>query len=92
MTFKEILEKAKKFDIPVWKLLVVSEVTCQFEDLSDEDVEKICEFIYEWVMHTEMPADELCSLIKTCLEENLFTLKDFDSNWDKITDILNDRI
>ena len=91
MTFQETLEVAKKNNILAWKLVVAYAVSIDM-DLPEENYEQVCEFIYDWVSHTSMDVDELCDLISDCLEENLFTLEDFDSDWDKITDILNDKI
>ena len=92
MTYQEILERAKRFDIPAWQLLAANEVNCQFEDLSKEDFETLSDFVYDWIMDTDMPVDELCRLIKDCLEDEVFTLDDIRNDIEFVRDELNERI
>jgi len=92
MTYQEILERAKRFDIPVWQLLAANEVNCQFEDLSSENFELLSDFVYDWIMDTDMPVDELCRLIKDCLEDKVFTLDDIKNDPEFVRDELNERI
>ena len=92
MTHKEILERAKRFGISAWQLLAANEVDCQFEGLSDEEFELLSDFVYNWIIKTSMPVDELCSLIKSCLNEKVFTIQDIRHNYKFVKEKLNERI
>lgn len=92
MTHKEILERAKRFGISAWQLLAANEVNCQFEGLSDEEFELLSDFVYDWIIETSMPVDELCSLIKSCLDVEVFTIEDIRNNYEFVREELNERI
>ena len=92
MTYKETLERAKRFGISAWQLLAANEVDCQFEGLSDEEFELLSDFVYDWLMDTSMSVDELCYLIKSCLDEKVFTIEDIRTNYKFVKEKLNERI
>ena len=70
-TFMNDLRKAEANGISPWKLMVAAEVKNQFEDsdqgFTDEDLEAICEYVYDWVMDTEATPAEVVEALDTLL-------------------------
>ena len=92
--YKNQLNKFEETHMNLWEILVADEVTCIFDEdeLTDEEFEIICYFVYDWIMNSEMSANELVHLIRRCLRDGEFTIQEMDEDPGKITDILNDHI
>ena len=55
-------------DIPVYKVLVAHEVydtliESEVVKLDDDQYEEVCDYVYNYVMHSEMSVNELTNLI-----------------------------
>jgi len=89
--FKKQLETFKKTDLRIWEVLCATEVECLFDaheiELTDSQFECVVNFVYDWVMGSEISPNELVQYILIGLEKKDFSLFDFiDGNWNDITD------
>lgn len=99
MSYLENLAKFKKAGFKVWEILCADEVNSIFtitektdvtkNELSAEDAETIIAFVYDWVMNTEATANELCYIIKDALSDGELTVSDFNDDYDKCRDYIN---
>lgn len=92
--YKDNLKKFEETGLRVWEILCSKEVDVRLPSLPDEQFEAVVEFVYDWVMNSDMMPADLMGLIATGLADNDFTLADFD-NYDgqvKITDSLYKKI
>ncbi len=93
MLYKEQLEKFNnEFKITVWQLVSINEVASFFSKLDDKTFEHVCDFVYDWIINSDMQSYELCQLIQDCINDKEFTWNDFENNWNVIIDKINRRI
>ena len=106
MGYWDKLEKFEKFrkenKILLWELLVADEVSCIFSigdetvitedsvELSREDAEIVCNYVYDWVMDTEATPNEMCYNIKSALIDKDITIKQLENFEEAARDVLND--
>ena len=106
MGYLDKLEKFEKFrkenKILLWELLVADEVSCIFSigdetvitedsvELSREDAEIVCNYVYDWVMDTEATPNEMCYNIKSALIDKDITIKQLENFEEAACDVLND--
>ena len=106
MGYLDKLEKFEKFrkenKILLWELLVADEVSCTFSigdetvitedsvELSREDAEIVCNYVYDWVMDTEATPNEMCYNIKSALIDKDITIKQLENFEEAARDVLND--
>lgn len=96
MTFKQILERANKNYIPVWRLWVATEVNdylSNAETIVDENTfEAICDFVYDWIINTSATPFEVIENLARAINENEqfeFTSESINDNWQELTEIIN---
>ena len=93
MSYMSDLKKVRAEGISVWKLAVANEVDYWFSSEYDEEqLEGICEYVYDWVMNTEASPKEVCEGLQTCLEAGEITLREILANDDKVRDKINNII
>ena len=66
MTYRQLLNKFK--DVPAYKLLVADAVQdilidSKVAELNDEQYESVCDYVYDYVMNSEMDVNVLVDLI-----------------------------
>lgn len=105
MGYLDKLEKFEKFrkenKILLWELLVADEVSCIFSigdetvitedsvELSREDAEIVCNYVYDWVMDTEATSNDMCYNIKRALIDGDITIKQLENFEEAARDVLN---
>ena len=94
MTYKQMMDKAKEYNISAWRLLVALSVECSEErydlKLTDEQFENVCNFVYDWVISTAATAEEVSSnLFYIIIENEEYTFDNFTDYWDEITEEIN---
>lgn len=75
LTFRSLLNKYR--DLPVYKLLVADNVDTLLiasgaVELNDDEYEIICDYVYDYIMHSELDCDVLVNYIYM-----MHTWKDF---------------
>lgn len=89
MTFKERLNQFEKSEFcdDLYKIVVAKEVECQFADLTltEDDFEIICDFVYDWLLGSEANASEICRWVYCGLKNSEFTIKDMQTDVDRVS-------
>lgn len=72
MNFKETLNKAKELDIQVLTLEVAFEVSCEIDNLNEEQFEKVCHLVERAYLKSDsVEVWAICQAIKGMLENGL---------------------
>lgn len=89
--YRTQLEKFNATGLKIWEIITATEVD-SYAYFNDDDFEIVCDFVYDWILATEMSATELTNIIINCLKAKEFTIKDIENNKEKVRDIINDKI
>ena len=94
MTYKQMMDKAKEYNISAWRLLAALSVECSEErydiKLTDEQFENVCSFVYDWIISTDATAEEISNnLFYVIIENEEYTFDNFTDYWSEITDSIN---
>lgn len=94
MTFKQILDKARENYIPAWRLMVATEVDEFFTEveyeLTEEEFELVCDFVYEWIIGCEAtPREVLERLYKVITEDDYYKFSNIDHYYSEIVQEIN---
>lgn len=94
MTFKQVLKIAEEHNIQAFRLLVATEVKDYLDinevNVSEDEFETICEFVYDWVLNTEaQPLEVVDNLVKAIQEDENITFSNIADYWSELTDTLN---
>ena len=74
--FREQLNEFDNTDLLVYKVLTALEVEIsELADRDDESFEGICDYVYEWIMHSEMAPSELCQILANGVKANDITIE-----------------
>lgn len=88
--FREQLDKFNKTGLSVWRVMVAAEVDSHGEiQLSEDEFEIVCDFVYEWVMTTEASAQEVTDRVVAALLDGVFTVKDMETDFERVEQIIN---
>lgn len=82
MSYMSDLKKVRAEGISIWKLAVANEVDYFFSSkYEEEQLEGICEFVYDWVMDSDdaSPAD-VCKALECLFEDEEITIDDLTSH------------
>ncbi len=86
-SFKENLVKFEELDLYLYKVLTATEVeTAQLSHRDDENFEEVCEYVYDWIIHSEMDAARLCEILKDGIDSGEITLQQIIDNDDAVED------
>ena len=96
MNFKEMLNKANEADIVAYRLVAATEVEAYLENeeiqVSDEEFEQICSFVYDWIINTEAQPYEVVNALVSVIQANdNYTFSDIYRYWNELTLEINDR-
>ena len=94
MTFKQLLKVAEDNHIRAHRLLTGEEVenylTAHGIQVSEDEFETICCFVYEWITQTvATPLEVIDNLVRVINSENSFTFSNINEYWDDLTDKIN---
>lgn len=94
MTFKQVLKIAEEHNIQAFRLLVATEVKDYLDinevNVSEDEFETICEFVYDWVLNTEaQPLEVVDNLVKAIQEDENITFSTIADYWSELTDTIN---
>lgn len=93
LNFKNSLIVAEHEEIYTYKLLTAREVEDQnLCNRDDKNFETVCEFVYDWILHTEMSVNELCEILSDALTDGEITIDDIVNDQDKVTEYINHKI
>lgn len=83
MSYMSDLRKVEAQGLNVYRLVVANEVDYFFSDFnfSEEQLDGICDFVYDWIADTEASAEEVSRELKDLLEEKEITI-DQIIDWD----------
>lgn len=96
MNFKQTLEKAKENNIETYRLVASSEVADYLEsnelEVSDYEFEQICNFVYDWIIHTDTnPYEVVNALVSIIQESDYYKFADIHCDWNELTKEVNER-
>jgi hypothetical protein len=96
MNFKQTLEKANEAHIEAYRLVASSEVADYLEnnevEVSDDEFEQICSFVYDWIINTEAtPYEVVNALVSIIQESNYYKFSNIDKDWNELTKEVNER-
>ena len=88
--FKQTLEKAKENNIEAYRLVASSEVADYLEnnelEVSDYEFEQICNFVYDWIIHTDaQPYEVVNALVSIIQESDYYKFADIHCDWNELT-------
>ena len=92
--FQQDLEKVEATGLAIWRVLVAKEVMilAQNYEFDYKEKEILCDFVYDWVMHSDALPSEVCNWIDCAFNDNTLTIQDFTDpdgkNEDEICEIL----
>lgn len=90
MSFMSNLKKVREMGISVWRLAVANEVDYFFSSkYEEEQLEGICEFVYDWVMNTEASPKEVCEGLDNLLADEEITIEQIMECDEAVTEALN---
>ena len=90
MSYMSDLKKVRADGISVWRLAVANEVDYWFSSEYDEDqLEGICEYVYDWVMNTEASPKEVCEGLSNCLVNEEITIEEIINGDSNVEEKLN---
>lgn len=88
--FRTQLDAFNKTGLSIWRVGVANEVDSHGElQLTPDEFETVCGFIYEWVMSTEASIQEVTDRVVAALLNKTFTVKDIEEDYDKVEEIIN---
>lgn len=92
MTFKQLLDTYK--DVPAYKLVVANEVDCFFKEivLNDDEFEYVCDYVYDYIMHSDISVNELCTIMRNAIEEEELTISLIINEPEKADEIIYSRM
>lgn len=96
MNFKQTLEKAKENNIEAYRLVASSEVANYLEnnevEVSDDEFEQICAFVYDWIINTEAaPYEVVNALVDIIQADNYYKFSDIYQDWNELVKEVNER-
>lgn len=96
MNFKQTLEKAKENNIEAYRLVASAETADYLEnnevEVSDEEFEQICAFVYDWIIHTEAtPYEVVNALVEAIQGSDYYKFSDIYKDWNELTKEVNER-
>lgn len=84
-SFRDILDEVEVKEIPVYKAVVASEVEANgLLDRTDSDFEKVCRYVYDWIMNSQMDVGELCTILSNGVAGEDITIDDIINNDKKV--------
>lgn len=96
MNFKQTLEKAKENNIEAYRLVASSEVADYLEnnevEVSDDEFEQICAFVYDWIINTETaPYEVVNALVDVIQADDHYKFSDIYQDWSELVKEVNER-
>lgn len=96
--YKKRLRAFEATGLKLWEVVVADEVECYLNNhydefyLEDEDFDKVCEFVYDWIMNSEAQANEVVRAFFNALRDGNFELSDLYNDYDKVVSAVNSAI
>ena len=96
LSFRDILNKYR--DLPIYKLLVADSVnailiTSEDVKLNDVEYEIVCDYVYDYIMHSDLDCNVLVNYIYDAHIEGLPIIKlILDNKWDEADKIIYNRM
>jgi hypothetical protein len=96
MNFKQTLEKANEAHIEAYRLVASSEVADYLEnnevEVSDDEFEQICAFVYDWIINTDAnPYEVVNALVETIQVSDYYKFSGIYKDWNELTKKVNER-
>lgn len=96
LSFRELLNKYR--DLPIYKLLVADAVdsiliVSEAAELNEEEYEMVCDYVYDYIMHSELDCNTLVNYIHDAHIEGLPIIKlILDGKWKDADEIIYNRM
>jgi hypothetical protein len=96
MNFKQTLEKAQENNIEAYRLVASAEVADYLEnnevEVSDDEFEQICAFVYDWIINTDAnPYEVVNALVDIIQADDYYKFSDIYQDWNELTKEVNER-
>lgn len=96
MNFKQTLEKANENNIEAYRLVASAEVADYLEnnevEVSDDEFEQICAFVYDWIINTDAnPYEVVNALVDVIQADDYYKFSDIYQDWNELTKEVNER-
>jgi hypothetical protein len=96
MNFKQTLEKANENNIEAYRLVASAEVADYLEnnevEVSDDEFEQICAFVYDWIINTDAnPYEVVNALVDIIQADDYYKFSDIYKDWNELTKEVNER-
>jgi hypothetical protein len=96
MNFKQTLEKANEAHIEAYRLVASSEVADYLEnnevEVSDDEFEQICAFVYDWIINTDANPYEVVNVLVDVIQaDDYYKFSDIYKDWNELTKKVNER-
>jgi hypothetical protein len=96
MNFKQTLEKAQENNIEAYRLVASAEVADYLEnnevEVSDDEFEQICAFVYDWIINTDAnPYEVVNALVDIIQADDYYKFSDIYKDWNELTKEVNER-
>jgi hypothetical protein len=96
MNFKQTLEKANENNIEAYRLVASSEVADYLEnnevEVSDDEFEQICAFVYDWIINTDANPYEVVNVLVDVIQaDDYYKFSDIYKDWNELTKKVNER-
>lgn len=96
MNFKQTLEKANENNIEAYRLVASAEVADYLEnnevEVSDDEFEQICAFVYDWIINTDAnPYEVVNALVDIIQADDYYKFSDIYKDWNELTKKVNER-
>lgn len=92
--FKRELENFNKTDLQLYKVVTAKEVEWANRswdsNLTDDEYEIVCGFIYDWFTETSASVQEICDNFFNEFSAGKFKIQDIIDDYDKVEKIMND--
>jgi hypothetical protein len=97
MNFKQTLEKANENNIEAYRLVASAEVADYLEnnevEVSDDEFEQICAFVYDWIINTDAnPYEVVNALVDIIQADDYYKFSDIYKDWNELTKEVNERV
>ena len=96
LSFRELFNKYK--GLPIYKLLVADAVdsiliVSEAAELTDEEYEIVCDYVYDYIMYSELDCNTLVNYIHDAYIEGLPIIKlILDDKWEEANEIIYKRM
>lgn len=96
LSFRDLLNKYR--ETPIYKLLVADAVdsiliVSEVAELNEEEYEMICDYVYDYIMYSELDCNTLVNYIHDAHMEGLPIIKlILDNKWEEANEIIYKRM